>query len=101
MSRVNRRKFLRNSLAAGGAISLGGCDRLSQSKWFPKVLDNGETLSGMPKQASHRGSGLRESTRQEKLPPTFAATDPPIRKHQHMWRSQPTSSKTIALKSAD
>ncbi len=46
MSRVNRRKFLRNSLAAGGAISLGGCDRLSQSKWFPKVLDNGETLSG-------------------------------------------------------
>jgi DMSO/TMAO reductase YedYZ molybdopterin-dependent catalytic subunit len=45
MSRVNRRKFLRNSLAAGGAVSIGGCDRLSRSEWFPKVLGSAETLS--------------------------------------------------------
>jgi DMSO/TMAO reductase YedYZ molybdopterin-dependent catalytic subunit len=36
---------LRTSLAAGGAVSIIGCDRLSKSEWFPKVLDSAETLS--------------------------------------------------------
>lgn len=45
MARLSRRRFLGTSLAAGGALSLGGCDRLSQSTWFPKVLDSAETLS--------------------------------------------------------
>ena len=40
-----RRRFLRRTLAAGGALLLGGCDRLSKSEWFPKVLKSAEPLS--------------------------------------------------------
>ena len=38
MPRIDRRQFLAASVVAGGSASLGGCDRLSSSSLFPKVL---------------------------------------------------------------
>ena len=42
---TSRRRFFRRTFAAAGALALAGCQRLSQSEWFPKVLGVGETAS--------------------------------------------------------
>jgi DMSO/TMAO reductase YedYZ molybdopterin-dependent catalytic subunit len=41
----SRRYFLRQVLTSAGATLLAGCDALSNSSWFPKVLGIGEHLS--------------------------------------------------------
>ena len=40
-----RRRFFRRAAAAAGTMLLTGCQRLSESEWFPKVLSIGEKLS--------------------------------------------------------
>ena len=40
-----RRRFFRRAAAAAGTLLLTGCQRLSESEWFPKVLSVGEKLS--------------------------------------------------------
>ena len=42
---ISRRRFLGRALGVGGAFALSGCDALSQTQWFPKVLATGETLT--------------------------------------------------------
>ena len=33
-----RRRFLARTLAAASALVLAGCDQLSRTEWFPRVL---------------------------------------------------------------
>jgi DMSO/TMAO reductase YedYZ molybdopterin-dependent catalytic subunit len=40
-----RRRFFARTIGAAGALLLGGCQRLSESAWFPKVLGTGEAVS--------------------------------------------------------
>lgn len=40
-----RRRFLLRALAAGGALLLSGCDQLSRSGWFTRMLDSAEKLT--------------------------------------------------------
>ena len=40
-----RRRFLRGVLGSAGALVLAGCDRLSQTQWFPRLLGSAEHLS--------------------------------------------------------
>jgi len=40
-----RRRFFARTAGAAGALLLGGCERLSESTWFPKLLGAGETAS--------------------------------------------------------
>jgi DMSO/TMAO reductase YedYZ molybdopterin-dependent catalytic subunit len=40
-----RRRFFRRALAAGGTLLLSGCDQLSRSEWFTKVLGSAEKLT--------------------------------------------------------
>jgi DMSO/TMAO reductase YedYZ molybdopterin-dependent catalytic subunit len=40
-----RRRFLQRALAAGGAVLLGGCDRLSGTAWFPALLGSAEKVN--------------------------------------------------------
>ena len=42
---LSRRRFVARLLGAGGALALSGCDALSRTEWFPKVLETGEKLS--------------------------------------------------------
>ena len=44
-SKPARRRFCARILAASSTLLLTGCDRLSQSKWFPKMLAQEEQLS--------------------------------------------------------
>ena len=45
VDRGARRRFLGRLAASVGALGVAGCDRLSQSEWFPKLLDSAETLN--------------------------------------------------------
>jgi DMSO/TMAO reductase YedYZ molybdopterin-dependent catalytic subunit len=50
-SRANsRRRFLQRAFAAGGTLLLSGCDQLSRSAWFTRLLGSAEKLT----QASQR-----------------------------------------------
>ena len=40
-----RRRFLRDVLGSASALALAGCDRLSGTDWFPKLLGSAERLS--------------------------------------------------------
>jgi DMSO/TMAO reductase YedYZ molybdopterin-dependent catalytic subunit len=42
---ASRRRFLARAAAAASALFLSGCDRLSQSEWFPRVLGLAEQLN--------------------------------------------------------
>jgi DMSO/TMAO reductase YedYZ molybdopterin-dependent catalytic subunit len=43
--KTDRRRFLQCSLAGAGALALAACDRLTETQWFPRVLETGESLS--------------------------------------------------------
>ena len=46
MTPKNRRRlFLSRALGTAAALMMAGCDRLSRTDWFPKVLDTAERLS--------------------------------------------------------
>jgi DMSO/TMAO reductase YedYZ molybdopterin-dependent catalytic subunit len=42
---VSRRRFLAQALGAASAVLLSGCDRLSHTAWFTRVLETAETLN--------------------------------------------------------
>jgi DMSO/TMAO reductase YedYZ molybdopterin-dependent catalytic subunit len=44
-ARFSRRRFLARGVATAGALVLSGCDALSRTDWFPKLLAAGEKLS--------------------------------------------------------
>ena len=44
-AKASRRRFLARAAAAAGALALSGCDALSQTQWFPRLLGAGEKLS--------------------------------------------------------
>ena len=45
MSRPPRRAFLARAAAAASAALLAGCDRLSRTEWFPRVLNAAEPVN--------------------------------------------------------
>jgi DMSO/TMAO reductase YedYZ molybdopterin-dependent catalytic subunit len=71
MNARTRRVFLRHALTALGGVLLAGCDRLSESRWFPKVLGAGEHLNrGAQRLATPRKSMAQEFTETD-LSPSF------------------------------
>ena len=67
--RHNRRRFLARTFAAVGALALGGCERLSRSEWFPKVLGAGEAASSAVARAvTSRRSMAQEFTEADRSP---------------------------------
>ncbi len=79
MSSTDRRKFLRGALAAGGAMSLGGCDSLSRSHWFPKALDGAEPLTEATQKLLTPRNALAREYPESAIAPVFRAngsTDP-------------------------
>lgn len=57
----SRRHFFRRSLGVVATFILGGCDRLNETQWFPKVLRTGEDLS----RSVHKALVPRQSMAQE------------------------------------
>jgi len=64
-----RRRFLARTLGAAGTLALGGCERLSESEWFPKVLSAGEAASSAVAHAvTSRKSMAQEFTEADRSP---------------------------------
>jgi DMSO/TMAO reductase YedYZ molybdopterin-dependent catalytic subunit len=71
VDRGARRRFLGRLAASVGALGVAGCDRLSQSEWFPKLLDSAETLNErVAKVVTGRRAMAQEFTAAD-LSPTF------------------------------
>jgi DMSO/TMAO reductase YedYZ molybdopterin-dependent catalytic subunit len=71
MKLINRRRrFLRDALALTGAVVVGGCDKLSQTGWAPKVLGSATTLSHAAQGALSRNAMVREYTEAD-ISPVF------------------------------
>lgn len=73
-----RRRFLRDALALTGAVAVGGCDKLSQTDWLPKVLGGATALSHATQGALSRNAMAREYTEAD-VSPVFrpnGSTDP-------------------------
>ncbi|MPR07324.1 molybdopterin-dependent oxidoreductase [Microvirga tunisiensis] len=69
----DRRSFLKRTAALTGTLALGGCDRLSEARWFRQVLDSAESAT-LRAQRLLLGSGslAREYTEAD-LSPVFKA----------------------------
>jgi DMSO/TMAO reductase YedYZ molybdopterin-dependent catalytic subunit len=66
-----RRRFLRGVAGSIAALGVAGCDRLSQSEWFPKVLESAEKLNErVAKVVTGRKAMAQEFTAAD-LSPTF------------------------------
>ena len=66
IERLNRRRFAQRLLAAAGMAFLGGCDRLTESAWFERLLDSSEELTRRVQ---------RWVTGQQALAPEFSEAD--------------------------
>lgn len=67
----SRRRFLARALAAGGSLLLAGCDQLSQSEWFPKLLGVGEKLSQAAQRLLLSRTALAQEFTEADLSPSF------------------------------
>ena len=71
VDRGARRRFLARTAAAVGALGVAGCDRLSQSEWFPPILDSAEKLNErLAKLVTGRSAMAKEYTPAD-VSPTF------------------------------
>jgi DMSO/TMAO reductase YedYZ molybdopterin-dependent catalytic subunit len=67
--RIDRRRFFTRAASGIGALLLTGCDRLSQSQWFPRVLDSAEAVSQRVQRAiTGRAAMAREYTEADLSP---------------------------------
>ncbi|MGA9342560.1 MAG: molybdopterin-binding protein [Rhodanobacteraceae bacterium] len=71
MKGADRRRFLRQTAAAAGAVILGGCDQLTQTGWAPRVLDSAETLTRVVQQALVPKTALATEYSEADISPVF------------------------------
>jgi len=72
MNRVaSRRRFLTGLVAGTGTLLLAGCERLSESEWFPKVLSAGERLSQAAQTLVTGRKAMAQEFSEADLSPTF------------------------------
>lgn len=78
-----RRRFLTRAFAAGGSLLLAGCDQLSQSQWFPRVLGVGEKLTQRVQRLLLSRTALAQEFSEADLSPEFRSngTDNPADLH--------------------
>ena len=70
-TQTSRRWFLARALGATGALLLAGCERLSQSEWFPKVLAAGERISEAAQTLVTGRMAMAQEFADADLSPTF------------------------------
>ena len=66
-----RRRLLGRAAAAAGAALVAGCDRLTATQWFPKVLDIGEKVSHRVTTFVAGRRAMAQEFTPEDLSPTF------------------------------
>jgi DMSO/TMAO reductase YedYZ molybdopterin-dependent catalytic subunit len=67
----SRRRFLSRALGTGAAVLLSGCDRLSRTEWFPRVLGSAEALNRTLHHALASRHTLAQEFSEADLSPVF------------------------------
>ncbi|MES2406781.1 MAG: molybdopterin-binding protein [Pseudomonadota bacterium] len=70
-NKANRRTFLLRALTSGSVLLLSGCERLSRSEWFPKVLDSAEKLTHATQRLITPRKAMAQEFTAADLSPTF------------------------------
>jgi DMSO/TMAO reductase YedYZ molybdopterin-dependent catalytic subunit len=68
---ISRRRFVARALAAAAAPLLAGCERLSESAWFPKLLSAGERASNAVSHLVTSRASMAQEFTEADLSPTF------------------------------
>jgi DMSO/TMAO reductase YedYZ molybdopterin-dependent catalytic subunit len=76
---LSRRRFLARAVGATSALALSGCDALSNTEWFPKVLGTGERLTEVVQHLIASRQAMAQEFTEADLSPTFRSngTDMP------------------------
>jgi DMSO/TMAO reductase YedYZ molybdopterin-dependent catalytic subunit len=70
-TRATRRRFLLRAIGAAGTLLVAGCERLSHSEWFPKVLGAGEIASATVARAVTSRTSMAQEFTEADRSPTF------------------------------
>jgi DMSO/TMAO reductase YedYZ molybdopterin-dependent catalytic subunit len=71
LARNSRRRFLGRVVGAAGALALSGCDALSRSEWFPKLLAAGEKLNRSAHHLLSPRKAMAQEFKEADLSPEF------------------------------
>jgi len=88
--RIDRRGFMVRAAQAAGLILLAGCDKLSHSEWFPRVLGKAEGMTrSVQRMISPRMAMAREYHESDRSAvfPTNGNTDPENPDYQALARN--------------
>ncbi len=70
-TRNDRRSFLLRMTGATGTLFLAGCERLSRSEWFPKILGSTEKLTSAAQHLVTSRKSMAQEFSEKDLSPTF------------------------------
>ena len=76
---MERRQFLKGTLGAASLVALAGCDNLTQSSWFPLILNKAEKLTERAQRAVTPADALAKEYGDADISKVFPAngnTDP-------------------------
>ncbi len=76
---MKRRQFLKGTVGAASLVALSGCDNLTQSSWFPAILNKAERLTELVQRAvTPKGALAKEYGEADisKIFPANGNTDP-------------------------
>ena len=84
---MNRRQFIGRVVASAGALLLAGCNKLSETEWFPKLLGSAEGLSNVAQHLVTSRKSMAQEFTETDLSPNFRSNG----------TSNPNSAKYAAL----
>src|SRR5215510_36827 len=70
---MKRRQFLKGTLGAASLVALAGCDNLTQSRWFPPILNKAEKLTELVQRAISPANALAREYRESDVSRVFPA----------------------------
>ncbi len=71
--RIDRRRFLLGAAQAAGLLLLAGCDNLSRSEWFPRLLGGAEGLTRRVQRLVTSRKAMAKEYAETDLSPVFPA----------------------------
>lgn len=69
--RLDRRRFIARAAAGATTLLLGACDKLSESSWFPRILDSAEAVNKRVQRAITGSQTLAREYTEADLSPEF------------------------------
>src|SRR5260221_6208927 len=68
---LDRRRFIARTAAGVTTLLLGACDKLSESTWFPRILDSAEAVTKRVQRAITGSQALAREFSEADLSPEF------------------------------